>query len=137
VARMAAVRVRHRHVDVQRVNDLEPSKGAQLLLHPPVALTRGEPLDEGVRGRVQPRGRDPHPCLSRRFRDLAPKRGQSPGQLRDVGEHGRAHLQAVLKELSGINSELPGVAPMTSSIAGANSPEEGSTSWNSSSTPTV
>jgi hypothetical protein len=88
-------------VHVERVDDLEPGQGAKLLLHALVALARGNLLGERVGGRVQPRGGDPHPCLAPVSCDLAPERGQPPGQLRDAGEHGRAHLDAVLKELAG------------------------------------
>jgi len=93
--------VRHRDVNMQRVDDLEPREGPELLLHPPVALPRGKPLGEGVRERVQSGGSDPHPRLARGICYLAAQRAQLSRELRDGREDRRAHLDAVLEELGG------------------------------------
>src|SRR5918993_2533485 len=86
---------------MQRVDDLEPGEGTQFLLHPLVALSESDLLDEWVGDRVQPRGRDPHSSPLRRLPNLAPDRWKVSDQLRYVGEHGGAHLHAILEELGG------------------------------------
>ncbi len=67
--------VRHRDVDVQRKDDLEPRQRPELLFHAPVPFPGGELLDEGVGEGVQPARREPHARLAGGPRHLAPQRG--------------------------------------------------------------